>query len=48
MIIHSSPLGDIALRDLSITERVMEGLTWRPDDPALIDGPTGRVVTCGA
>jgi 4-coumarate--CoA ligase len=48
MIIHESPLGGVTLRDCSITEAVMEGLAGRPDDPALIDGPTGRVLTRGA
>ncbi|MBF9032201.1 AMP-binding protein [Rhodobacterales bacterium HKCCE3408] len=38
---------DIALRDLSITERLFEGLEDRPDDAALIDGPSGAVMTAG-
>ena len=45
MTIFTSPFGDIALRDQTITERVMEGLAMRPEATALIDGPTGRTVT---
>jgi acyl-CoA synthetase (AMP-forming)/AMP-acid ligase II len=48
MILHQSPYGDFDVRNVSITELVMEGLAGRPDAPALIDGPSGRVVTCGA
>lgn len=48
MILHESPFGDFAVRDVSITELVMEGLAGRPEAPALIDGPSGRVLTCGA
>jgi acyl-CoA synthetase (AMP-forming)/AMP-acid ligase II len=42
MIIHGSPLGGLALRDISITERVLEGVATRQDDPVLVDGSTGR------
>ena len=45
MTIFNSPLDDIALRDVSITERVFEGLRDRPDEVVLTDGPTGRTMT---
>jgi acyl-CoA synthetase (AMP-forming)/AMP-acid ligase II len=48
MILHHSPYGDLEVRNVSITELVLEGLQGRPDDPALIDGPSGRVLTRGA
>jgi acyl-CoA synthetase (AMP-forming)/AMP-acid ligase II len=45
MTVFTSPFGDIALRDQTITERVFEGLKMRPEATALIDGPTGRKIT---
>jgi acyl-CoA synthetase (AMP-forming)/AMP-acid ligase II len=45
MTIHRSPLGTLSLRDISITERVFEGVATRQDDPVLIEGPTGRTLT---
>jgi len=45
MTVFTSPYGDIALRDQTITERVMEGLAMRPEATAIIDGPTGRAIT---
>ncbi len=47
MAIHTSPFGEIALRDISVTERVFGGLPKAADTPILIDGPTGRTVTAG-
>ncbi len=47
MTIYRSPSDDIILRDVSITERVFEGLSAHPGGPVLIDGPTGRSVTAG-
>lgn len=47
MTIYRSPFGDIALRDITITERVFEGLR-DPDRVAMIDGPSGREWTAGA
>ena len=45
MTVFSSPFGDIALRDQTITERVMEGLVTRSGATVIIDGPTGRAIT---
>lgn len=45
MTIFTSPFGEIALRDQTITERVMAGLAIRPEATALIDGPTGRRIS---
>jgi len=45
MVIHRSPLGELALRDIAITERVFEGVARRLEEPVLIDGPTGRAMT---
>ncbi len=47
MKIYGSPFADIALRDVSITGRLFEGLSLRPNAPALIDGLSGREVTGG-
>ncbi len=46
MRIYTSPFGDIDLRDITITQRVIEGLCDRERD-ALIEGPTGRRLTAG-
>lgn len=45
MTIYTSPYGDVAPRDVSITEAVFEGLATRADTPALIDGPSGATLT---
>ncbi|WP_392337741.1 AMP-binding protein [Loktanella salsilacus] len=45
MTIFQSPFDDVALRDISITERVFEGLRDRPSEVVLTDGPTGRTIT---
>ena len=45
MTIFKSPMADLALRDISITERLFEGLAGDPDRVVLIDGPTGRSLT---
>ncbi|MBA3908798.1 MAG: 4-coumarate--CoA ligase family protein [Rhodobacter sp.] len=42
---YKSPLADVPLRDVSITERLFEGLAGRPDQPVLIDGPSGASLT---
>ena len=39
---HRSPLPDVALRDVSITERLFEGLTQAGDRVVLTDGPSGE------
>ena len=48
MTIFKSKYPDIGLSDLSITERVFENLTTRPDAVVLTDGPTGRSLTAAA
>lgn len=45
MTIFTSPDGNIALRDQTITERVMGGFASRPDATVLIDGLTGQTIT---
>lgn len=44
-MIYSSPYKDIPLRDVTITERVFEGVDLAPDRVALIDGVTGASLT---
>lgn len=46
MTTYTSPFGDIALRDTTITERLFEGL-GDPQRIAMIDGPTGRAWSAG-
>ena len=48
MTIFTSPFPDVAITDLTITERVFSNLTTRPDEVVLIDGPTGRSLTATA
>jgi acyl-CoA synthetase (AMP-forming)/AMP-acid ligase II len=43
-----SPLADVQLRDISITERLFEGLARGVDRPVLIDGPSGAALTGAA
>ncbi len=45
MTIYHSPFADVAVRYMSITERMFEGLAPDPDRAALIDGPTGVAMT---
>ena len=45
MTIFNSPLADVPLRDVSITERLFEGLANDPDRVVLIDGPSGAGMT---
>ena len=47
MRIYRSGQAEIPIPDVSITELAFAGLAGREDAPALIDGPTGRVVTGG-
>ncbi|MES2968042.1 MAG: AMP-binding protein [Pseudomonadota bacterium] len=47
MIYHST-LPALAVRDISITERLFEGLASDPDRVVLIDGPSGRSLTAAA
>lgn len=48
MTVFRSPLPDIAIPDLSITELLMRDLGTRPDEVVLVDGPSGREMTAGA
>ncbi len=45
MIIHRSPLPDVVIPEIPVTQYVLERSVAYPDRPALIDGPTGRVIT---
>ncbi|EBA13388.1 AMP-binding protein [Roseobacter sp. CCS2] len=45
MTVFTSPYPDVAATDVSITERVFQGLENRPDDVVLTDGPTGHSLT---
>jgi acyl-CoA synthetase (AMP-forming)/AMP-acid ligase II len=45
---HRSPLPDVALRDISITERLFEGLTRGAGRVMLTDGPSGASLTGAA
>jgi acyl-CoA synthetase (AMP-forming)/AMP-acid ligase II len=47
MIIHRSPLPDVAIPEIAITDFVMKEAARIPDRAALIDGPTGRTYTYG-
>ena len=44
-IIHKSPLPDIEIADVSITDYVLKKADELPDKPAFIDGGNGRVIT---
>ncbi len=46
-MIHYSPLPDVTIPDLALTDFVLQGASSRADKPALIDGPTGRTITYG-
>jgi 4-coumarate--CoA ligase len=44
-VIHTSPLADITIPELPLTPFVLEHAIERGDQAAIIDGPSGRVVT---
>ena len=44
-IIHKSPLPDVEIADVSITDYVLRKADDVPDKAAFIDGATGRVIT---
>jgi len=44
-MIHHSPLPDVEIPELPLTEYVLAGGAGQPDKPALIDGASGRVMT---
>jgi acyl-CoA synthetase (AMP-forming)/AMP-acid ligase II len=46
-VIHRSPLPDVTIPNMWLTDFVLQGGHGRPDKPALIDGPTGRTLTYG-
>lgn len=45
MIIHTSPLPEVDIPEVPITEFVLRRVADHPDRPALIDGPSGRSYT---
>lgn len=45
MIVHRSPLPDVEIPDVTVTEYILRRAADVPDRPALIDGPTGRTYT---
>ena len=47
MIIHRSPVPDVDIPAIPLTEYVLQEADRVPDRPALIDGPTGRTYTYG-
>lgn len=46
-MIHRSPLPDVEIPDLPLTSYVLAAAADRQDQPALIDGPSGRALTYG-
>ena len=46
-MIHNSPLPDVEIPDLPLTEYVLAGGAGQPGKPALIDAASGRVMTYG-
>ncbi|NEX45895.1 AMP-binding protein [Pseudotabrizicola algicola] len=48
MTLITSPLADVPVRDISITDCLFEGLADAPDRVVLIDGPSGRSLTGAA
>jgi acyl-CoA synthetase (AMP-forming)/AMP-acid ligase II len=46
-MIYHSPLPDVKIPDVPLTEYVLAGGAGQPDKPALIDGASGRVMTYG-
>jgi 4-coumarate--CoA ligase len=45
MTIFTSPFSDVPTTDLTITQRVFQGLENRPNEVVLTDGPSGRSMT---
>ncbi len=45
MIIHRSPMPDVEIPEMSVTDYVLRMVDTYPDRPALIDGPSGRTYT---
>ena len=47
MIVYRSPMPDVDIPDVPVTEFVMRWAERDPERPALVDGPTGRSYTYG-
>jgi 4-coumarate--CoA ligase len=45
MLIHRSPMPDVEIPEMSVTDYVFRLVDQHPDRPALIDGPSGRTYT---
>ncbi|MEQ6248400.1 AMP-binding protein [Sulfitobacter sp. HNIBRBA3233] len=45
MSVYKTAAADIAIRDITITERVFENLRTRPEETVLTDGPSGASMT---
>jgi acyl-CoA synthetase (AMP-forming)/AMP-acid ligase II len=45
---YPSRHGTVAVDDVSITEKLFEGLVGREEEAVIVDGPTGRALTAGA
>ena len=48
MTIFTSPFAEVELKNLSITERVFEGLIDRPNETVLTDGQSGSALSAAA
>lgn len=48
MAIFKSRHGVVDVPNISVTQKLFEGLVGREDDVAIVDGPTGRTLTAGA
>ncbi len=46
-MIFRSPRPDVEIPEISLTEFILRSVAGRADKPALVDGPTGRVITYG-
>lgn len=46
-MIHRSPLPDVVVPNLPLTDYVLAGAATRADKNAIVDGPSGRVLTYG-
>ncbi len=44
-MIYHSPMPPVPLTGQTITERVLDGLSVRPDETVIVDGPSGRGMT---
>ena len=44
-MVYESPFPDVEIPDLSLPQFVMRDFADRADQPALVDGPSGRTLT---